>query len=101
MSDYLDLLQRKPTKLRIFIWNLLKEVPQLQKGSNYPDFGLKLIKTLPMLFFGGRESHTFMHCDIDLANTFHFHFEGEKQCLLFDQKQNKHLYKSPHSLITR
>lgn len=101
MSEYVDLLKREPTKFRIFLWNILKEIPQLQKDFSYPDFGLKLMKGLPMLFFGGKESHTFMHYDIDLANIFHFHFEGEKQCILFDQKQNKHLYKIPHSLITR
>jgi hypothetical protein len=54
-----------------------------------------------MLFFGGADSHTFMHYDIDLANIFHFHFEGKKQCILFNQRQNKFLYKIPHSLITR
>ena len=54
-----------------------------------------------MLFFGGTNSHTFMHYDIDLANIFHFHFEGKKQCILFDQKQNDFLYKIPHSLIVR
>ena len=59
------------------------------------------MKGLPMLFFGGKDSFTFMHYDIDLANIFHFHFEGKKQCILFDQKQNKYLYKIPHSLITR
>jgi hypothetical protein len=59
------------------------------------------MKGLPMLFFGGRNSYTFMHYDIDLANIFHFHFEGQKQCILFDQKQNDFLYKIPHSLITR
>ncbi len=53
-----------------------------------------------MLFFGGRDSHTFMHYDIDLANIFHFHFEGEKECILFSQSQNAYLYKVPHSLIT-
>lgn len=58
------------------------------------------MKSLPMLFFGGKESHTFMHYDIDLANIFHFHFEGEKQVILFNQSQNKYLYKVPHSLIT-
>jgi len=42
-----------------------------------------------------------MHYDIDLANIFHFHFEGKKQIILFDQKQNKYLYQVPHSLITR
>ena len=101
MSDYVDLLKTEPTKFRIFLWNILKEIPQLQKDYNYPDFGLRLMKGLPMLFFGGTNSYTFMHYDIDLANIFHFHFEGEKQCILFDQKQNKHLYKIPHSLITR
>jgi len=101
MSDYVDLLKSKPTKFRIFLWNILKEVPQLQDDFKYPDFGIRLMKRMPMLFFGGRDSHTFMHYDIDLANIFHFHFEGEKQCVLFDQKQNKHLYKIPHSLIVR
>jgi len=101
MSEYIDLLKREPTKFRIFLWNILKEVPELQQDFTYPDFGLRLMKGLPMLFFGGRDSYTFMHYDIDLANIFHFHFQGKKQCILFDQKQNKYLYKIPHSLITR
>jgi len=101
MSEYIDLLKSEPTKYRIFLWNILKEVPQLKNDFSYPDFGLKLMRKLPMLFFGGSNSHTFMHYDIDLANIFHFHFEGKKQCILFDQKQNKYLYKIPHSLITR
>jgi len=101
MREYVDLLKTKPTKYRIFLWNILKEVPELQKDFTFPDFGLKLLTGLPMLFFGGKDSHTFMHYDIDLANIFHFHFEGKKQCILFDQKQNKHLYKIPYSLITR
>ena len=101
LGDYIDLLKREPTKYRIFLWNTLKEIPILQKDFTFPDFGLRLMKTMPMLFFGGRDSHTFMHYDIDFANIFHFHFEGKKQCILFDQKQNKYLYKIPHALITR
>jgi len=101
MADYIDLLKSKPTKYRIFLWNVLKEVPVLQRDFKFPDFGIRLMKGLPMLFFGGTDSHTFMHYDIDLANIFHFHFEGKKQCILFSQKETKHLYKIPHSLITR
>lgn len=101
MSDYIDLLKREPTKFRIFLWNALKEVPQLQNDYKFPDFGLSLMKGLPMLFFGGKDSYTFMHYDIDLANIFHFHFEGKKEIILFDQKQNDYLYKVPHALITR
>jgi len=101
LKDYIHLLQNGSTKYRIFLWNILKEVPLLQNDFKYPDLGLKLLKKLPMLFFGGKDAHTFMHYDIDLANIFHFHFAGEKEVILFDQNQNKYLYKIPHSLITR
>lgn len=101
MSEYIELLRSEPTRYRIFLWNILKEIPELQKDFSYPDFGLRLMKGLPMLFFGGEDSYTFMHYDIDLANIFHIHFEGRKQCILFDQNQNDYLYKIPHSLITR
>lgn len=100
MADYIDLLEREPTKYRIFLWNILKEIPELQNDFTYPDFGLKLMKGLPMLFFGGMDSYTFMHYDIDLANIFHFHFDGEKEVLLFPQSETGNLYKVPHSLIT-
>ena len=100
MSEYIDLLKREPTRYRIFLWNILREVPELQRDYDFPDFGLPLMKGLPMLFFGGEDSFTFMHYDIDLANIFHFHFEGKKECILFSQSENKYLYKVPHSLIT-
>ena len=101
MADYIDLLKKEPTRYRIFLWNILKEVPQLQQDYKMPDFGLRIMKGLPMMFFGGEDSYTFMHYDIDLANIFHFHFEGKKECILFGQSENKYLYKVPHSLITR
>jgi hypothetical protein len=100
MKDYIDLLLREPTKYRIFLWNVMKEVPELQKDFNFPEFGIPIMKSLPMLFFGGTDSHTFMHYDIDLANIFHFHFAGKKECILFPQTEDKYLYKIPHSLIT-
>ena len=71
MREYVELLKSEPTKYRIFLWNILKEVPELQKDY-----------------------------DIDLANIFHFHFHGKKEVILFDQDQNDYLYKVPHSLIT-
>lgn len=100
MSAYLDLLQKEPTKYRIFLYNILKEVPQLQEDFDFPQIGLRLMKSLPMLFFGGEDSYTFMHYDIDLANILHFHFQGKKECILYPHEEKKYLYKVPHSLIT-
>lgn len=101
MSDYIDLLLAKPTNYRIFLYNLMKEVPDLKNDFKWPKIGLKLVKQLPMLFFGGENSKVFMHFDIDYSNILHFHFHGTKQCILFPPSQTPYLYKVPYSLISR
>ncbi|HOZ74042.1 MAG TPA: cupin-like domain-containing protein [Flavobacterium sp.] len=99
MADYIELLQSKPTNYRIFLYNLMKRVPKLRDDFKWPDVGLKLIRQLPMLFFGGTNSRVFMHYDIDYSNILHFHFQGVKQCILFAPDQTPYLYKIPHALI--
>lgn len=101
MSDYIDLLESKPTNYRIFLYNLMKEVPQLYNDFKWPEIGLRLVKQLPMLFFGGENAKVFMHFDIDYSNILHFHFHGKKRCVLFAPDETKHLYKVPYSLISR
>ncbi|ALM21023.1 cupin [Nonlabens sp. MIC269] len=101
MTDYIDLLLEKPTNFRIFLYNILKEVPALQEDFKFPDIGLKLIKGLPMMFFGGTDSKVFMHFDIDFTNILHFHFHGKKRCIILPPDQSKYLYRVPHSLISR
>jgi hypothetical protein len=78
---------------------MFKEVPQLQNNFSYPDIDPKFLKACPC-FFGGKDSYTFTHYEIDLANIFHSHFDGTKEVILFEQRQTNYLYKVPHSLIT-
>lgn len=101
MTEYIDLLKSGPTNFRIFLYNILKEVPTLQKDIRYPNLGMKLIKGLPMMFFGGADSKVFMHFDIDFTNILHFHFHGEKRCVIYPPSESKYLYRVPHSLIAR
>lgn len=101
MADYIDLLQSKPTNYRIFLYNLMQQVPSLKLDFKWPDIGLRLVKQLPMLFFGGENSKVFIHYDIDYSNILHFHFHGKKQCILFAPDQTPYLYKVPHALISR
>jgi hypothetical protein len=101
MSEYISLLKSKPTKYRIFLYHLMKEVPVLQNDFKFPDMGLRFLKQLPTLFFGGENSKVFMHYDIDFANILHFQFHGEKKCILYPPSQSKFLYKVPHALISR
>lgn len=101
MGEYIDLLQSQPTNYRIFLYNLMKEVPALKNDFRWPDIGLNLIRQLPMLFFGGENSKVFIHFDIDYSNILHFHFHGKKRCILFAPDQTPFLYKVPHALISR
>ncbi len=101
MDEYIELLRKGPTDLRIFLYSILKEVPALREDFKIPDFGVKILKGLPMLFFGGEGSNVFMHYDIDFANIFHFHFAGKKQCVLVEPKYTKYMYKQPFAWICR
>lgn len=99
-ADYIDLLQSEPTDLRLFLFNLIKERPELKSHIKFPEIGLKLFKSLPYLFVGGEDSKVFMHYDIDLANILHVHLYGRKKCLIFPPSETKYLYKVPNSLKT-
>ncbi len=98
LYDYIEILKTRPTDLRIFFYNILKEMPGLLEDFQYPDLGLKFFKKLPALFFGGGKSKVFMHYDIDLPDCMHFHFDGDKVVNLFSPAQTKYLYKVPFSI---
>lgn len=100
LKDYVDLLKKEDTSYRIFLFNLIKEVPELQNHFDMPDLGIKFLRDLPFLFFGAKDSKVFMHYDIDFANIFHVHFEGKKRCILYPPSETKYLYKVPNSLVT-
>ncbi len=98
LYDYIEILKTKPTDLRIFFFDILKSMPELLKDFDYPDIGLKFFKRLPALFFGGGKSKVFMHYDIDLPDSVHFHFDGDKSVTLFSPEQTKYLYKVPFAI---
>ncbi|MCM4151389.1 cupin-like domain-containing protein [Arenibacter sp. N53] len=98
LYDYLEILKKQPTDLRIFFYNILDKMPELIKDIRYPDIGLKFFKRLPVMFFGGKGSVVLPHYDMDLSDLLHFHFHGHKSVLLFPPNQTKYLYKVPFSV---
>lgn len=99
MAEYIDILEKGPTHLRIFLYNLMKDVPSMKADMKWPKLGIHLLKSLPLVFFGGQNAKVFMHYDIDFPNIFHFHFAGKKQCVLVDPKETKYMYRLPFSWI--
>lgn len=98
LYDYLEMLKTKPTDLRIFFYNILERMPELAEDFEYPDIGLRFLKKLPVLFFGGEGSKVLTHYDMDLADLLHIHFHGAKSIMLFTPEQTKYLYRVPFSV---
>lgn len=97
-SEYLDLIMREPTDLRIFLFNLLKLKPELNQDIIYNDLtGGKVLKWLPFLFFGGEGSSTRNHFDIDMSHVFITQYKGIKKVWLFPLDQSDLMYKLPYN----
>jgi hypothetical protein len=97
-GEYLDLIKREPTELRIFFLNLFKHKPDLINDIVVPkDLMGGFIESMPAMFFGGSSAITFLHYDIDLPHLFHTHFGGRKHIILFDNKWKKRLYCIPNT----
>lgn len=97
-GDYIDLIQREPTDLRIFFFDPIKHAKKLLADYIAPkDLMGGFLDKYPSMFFGGKGSVTFLHYDIDMAHIFHTHFNGRKHILLFDYKWKDRLYQIPYA----
>jgi Cupin-like domain len=99
MSEYIAILEKGPTNLRIFSYNLLEEVPAMKADMKWPDLDIYMLKNLPLVFFGGQDAKVFMHYDLDFPNLFHVQFEGKKECVLVDPQETKYMYRLPYSWL--
>jgi hypothetical protein len=97
-ADYIDLIQREPTDLRIFFFDPIKHAPNILNDYISPkELMGGFLDKYPSMFFGGKGSVTFLHFDIDMAHIFHTHFNGRKHVLLFDYKWKERLYQLPYA----
>lgn len=97
-DEYIDLIRLQPTELRIFFFNIFKHAPHLLEDIILPkDLMGGFIESMPAMFFGGSNSVTFLHYDIDLPHIFHTHFGGRKHVILFENKWKERLYCIPNT----
>ncbi|SEM97642.1 Cupin-like domain-containing protein [bacterium A37T11] len=95
-GEYLDLIEKGPTDLRIFLFNLMKIKPELNHDLIYNDVtGGRVLQWLPFIFWGGEGSSTRNHYDIDMSHVFITQYKGIKRVWLFPLEQSVLLYKLP------
>ncbi len=96
-DEYLDLIEREPTDLRLFLFPVFKHKPELLKDFGYPNIASGYIK-VPFMFFGPPKSIVRMHQDIDMSNVFLTQFSGRKRVVLFAPDQSTLLYRLPFNV---
>lgn len=95
-GDYMDMIQKGPVSLRIFLFNIFQHAPEITGDFTWPDHLAKgFLKKYPMLFVGGAGSVAHMHYDIDLSHIFHTQFLGRKRVLLLENRQSPYIYRMP------
>ncbi|AWV99433.1 cupin-like domain-containing protein [Arcticibacterium luteifluviistationis] len=99
-GDYLDLIQAGPVDLRIFLFDIFKKIPELAEDIRYPTIMDGFIKSYKFMFFGGQDSVTSLHYDMDCSNVFLTQFQTKKKVILFGPDQSKKLYKHPYTVMS-
>lgn len=96
-ADYLDIIAREPSQLRIFLFNIVSHMPDVKKDYTNPPYCKWWVDQFPAMFFGGGGSSVFMHYDIDAPSIFHTHFVGRKRVTLVSPEFTPLMYKLPLS----
>jgi hypothetical protein len=100
LGEYLDLIQGGPVDLRIFLFDIFKKIPELANDIRYPSIMDGFIKSYKFMFFGGQDSVTSLHYDMDCSNVFLTQFQTRKKVILFGPDQSTKLYKHPYTVMS-
>jgi hypothetical protein len=95
LKEYLHLITTSTEDLRLFLFDMLREAPELREDLMLPSIADRFSKRFIFLFFGCKSSVTPMHCDVDMSHVFHTVFYGKKRVVLFPWEESKNLYKHP------
>ncbi len=99
-KEYLEMLEAGPTEYRMFLFNILKQVPELCNDYFNPDITDGWVKTFPFMFFGGEGSKVGLHYDIDMSHVFLNQFHGRKRVVLFSHDDSDKLYHHPFTVAS-
>ncbi len=97
LKEYFQLLRDGEQDLRMFFFDILREIPTLKNDFTFPEIGLNFFKKLPVMFIAGNKAKVQMHFDIDYADIFLCHFGGKKKVILFPPELTPLMYHVPYS----
>jgi hypothetical protein len=98
--DYLTEMEKGPSDLRMFLFNIFRHAPELCDDFATPTIMEGFIKSFPFMFFGGQGSKVALHYDIDMSHVFLNQIFGRKRVVLFAPEQSKNIYRHPYTVAS-
>jgi len=95
LKQYIDTIMTSSQNLRMFLYNIKSEIPELVDDITFPALINGLSRNFVFMFFGCKGSVTQMHFDIDMSHVFHTAMYGKKTVYLFPYEQGKNLHRYP------
>ncbi len=95
LREYIDTIMTSSHNLRMFLYNIKSEIPELVDDIVFPTLVNGLSKNFIFMFFGCKGSVTQMHFDIDMSHVLHTAIFGKKTVYLFPYEQGKNLHRYP------
>lgn len=97
-SAFLDDVLNHGRDLRMFLYNIARQVPELLDDIDFPDVGLRFSRNFVFTFFGCKGATTPLHYDIDMGCVFHTVIRGRRRIRLFAPDQSRPLYRHPFTV---
>jgi len=94
-AAFLEETQARGRDLRMFLYNLSRQLPELLDDVRLPEVGLRFSRRFVFSFFGCRGSTTPLHYDIDMAHVLHAVIRGRRRVRLFPPEASAALYRHP------
>lgn len=94
-AAFLEETQTRGRDLRMFLYNLSRQLPELLDDVCLPEVGLRFSRRFVFSFFGCHGSTTPLHYDIDMAHVLHAVIRGRRRIRLFPPEASIALYRHP------
>ena len=95
LKDYIDLIMTTSQDLRMFLYNIKSQIPEIIEDVQFPPIASGFSKNFIFMFFGCKGSATQMHFDIDMSHVFHTAIYGKKTITLYPYEESGDLYRHP------
>jgi len=97
-AEFLDHVLCGGRDLRMFLYNIARQIPELLDDIDFPDIGLRFSRRFVFTFFGCKGATTPLHYDIDMGCVFHTAVIGRRRIRLFAPDQSRALYQHPFTV---